>query len=675
MFTIADLNKRDQERFKFVEERIQALQTIRQQPHYGVYLETLWADADKDYIPHRLKSKSKKVLVQDEDKGWRGTANYVNLSDSNWQSDISQVNPFIKISTALAILVDQNPSGVFTAASKQYQATSELMKQLYQRSWEYAKSKEQLKLFVFNLAKYGWACARTYPKRVVRDVSVLTEYNAEDPSKSVYEEKEVVEYNDIFRENLDPRNVWIDDMARPNNTMSIRDWCWRKVYTIEMAEQEFGKSKLWKKVQPGGVTTETINLRGKKTPDKVMQEKDLLEVKFYESVEKDLFMVIANGIPVVISPLPVSDAKGNKKLSLWQAYWQLRHAESIYGIGIYEAIRYDQAMLDRVRNMTADQLVLSIYKMFFYQGTQKLTETGDMTITPGRGRQVLDPKNINWLDVPGPGKDAYTGLAMFKKDLDDASGITPPIAGEVTGKTAFEIAQAKESALKRLKLPLDNILDALNHEGYITVSLIQLLYSIPETFKIADFDLMNAYLQEIQGDPELYERDEEDQFFAKVYREFPLNLDTDEEGNLTETKDTRFFRVKPSGLPWEGIINIKAQSLLTPSKEIDKALELEMYNLLIPLLMQPPEIYAKVAKGITKLYDKDPKEILPDMWLQDNIPMGVNQPLIVPADQAGVPMPMSGGAPRMVSSVQGPQNPRSLAGKISARATKLNRLL
>ena len=100
--------------------------------------------------------------------------------------------------------------------------------------------------------------------------------------------------------------------------------------------------------------------------------------------------------------------------------------------------------------MTIDQLTLSIYKMFFYQGTQSITETGDIKITPGAGKQVLDPKNINWLEIPGPGSEAWKGLEIFKKDMDEASGITDPLLGIITGKTAFEIAQAKESALKAL---------------------------------------------------------------------------------------------------------------------------------------------------------------------------------------------------------------------------------
>lgn len=716
-FSVALLSDADKKLFEFVELRIPQLQKSRKN-HYGTDLDQIYTEADRDYIPHRLGTKTKKVIATDETKGWRSSK--VTLGEANWQADLSQSNPYIKIQTALSIMVEQNPSGVFTPTTRKYEATSALIKQLYSRSWDYAKSKAQLILFVFNLAKYGWATARTYPLRITRKVKVMTSYDQENPEKSTYEEKEVVEYNDIFRENLDVRNVWMDDMAKPNNAHSVKDWAFRKIYDMDVATDEFGKYPFWKYVQKGGVLSETINnsnAASNSYSGQVSADKDTsnsVEIYFYENRIKDLFMVIANGVPVCIEPLPISDAKGLKKLSLWQTYWNLRHGESPYGIGIYESIRYDQAFLDRIRNMTIDQLTLSIYKMFFYQGTQSLTDTGDIKIQPGVGRQVLDPKNITWLDVPGPGKDAYLGIDMFRKDVDEASGITDPLLGQITGKTAFETAQAKEAALKRLKNPLNNILEALNDEGYITVALMQLLYSIPETYEISDPYLIEAYLKETGSDPDLYERssgvddmgEPKDIFTAKVYPEFPLNLDKDEKGNLIETNDTQFFRTKPGRLSWEGMINIKSQSLLSSSKQVEKALQTEMYNLLIPLLQsiaqermmkiqanQDPSLdnltNGKTAKEIIKLYDKDPKDILPDDWFTEQQPKpslflnaGTNEPgaaQLPPgpggvAASQGAPQPGQQQAPQaqtMVPSTTPPQNPTSLLGRIGAAATNM----
>ena len=661
-FDLSKLSTKEREDFEFVQKRILALQEFRKQTIYGANIEEIWADADRDYAPHRLAAKGKKIIVTDEDKGWRGN-NILTIGSSDWQSDIANANPFIKIQTALALLVDQNPTGVFTPAGKKYQATTELHRQLYQHSWEIAKSIQQLKLFVFNLGKYGWAIARTSPK-------------------------DSDEFRGIFRENLDPWNAWIDDMARPNNQFSVNDWAWRKVYEIDAFKDEFPKDKYpnVKFVKPGGVTTEKI--LGVKTLDKKFKQKKLVEVYFYENKLKDLFEVIAGDVPIINEKLPIRKKtfiNGKnvevKRLSMWQAYWNLRHAECPYGIGIYEAIRYDNASLNRFKNMTLDQLALSIYKMFFYQGTQALTESGDIRITPGAGKQVLDPKNINWLDVPGPGVESWKGLELLQKNIDDDSGITETLMGSITGKTAFEIAQAKEGALKRLKLPLDNISEALETEAYLTINLIQLLYTIPETYAISDPVLIDNYLNEIKSDPDLYERDEQGNFTAKIYPEFPLNLENDEKGNLVQTNSTDFFRVKPKYVDWEGVINIKGQSILTPSKQVDKALELEMWNMLIPLMAQPPEIYLKAAKSIVKLYDKDPRDVLPDAWLQSDKPQQPQeeQPLVVPQEQAmgsisGSPMmPSEAGrsAERLTTKTQVPSNkPTNPASQIISKSVQ-----
>ena len=671
VFTDAVLDETERGLYKFVKERLSDLQESREGKQFGTDIEKVWADADKDYVPHRLGTagSSRRMLVQDEDKGWR--SQLTTISGRSWQSDVSYPNPYIKIQTALSILIDQNPSGVFTPGAKRFENTTELIRQLYQRSWEVAKSKQQLKLFVFNLAKYGWAIARTYPKKISRNVKVLLEYNEEDPSKSIYEDKEIIEYNDLFRENLDPWNAWIDDMAKPNNPWSIRDWAWRKVYAFDAAAEEFGKFPNWKYVKPkkiGDVTGKRGEIR------KTYQEREMAEIFFYENKMKDLFMVIVNDVPVVIVPLPIEDAQGNKKLSCWQAYWTLRHAESPYGIGIYEVIRYDQGIFDRFRNMSIDQLTLAIYKMWFYQGTQNVTDTAEISITPGRGKQVINPKDINWLEVPGPGKEAVEWIQMLKNDLQESSGITDTLVGEVTGKTAFEVAQAKESALKRLKTPLDNVLDALQQDGYITVSLMQLIYSIPEVHKIVDEDLINRYLQETQSDPELFKSGEQG-FEALTFPEFPLNLEEDERGNLIETEQTRFLRIKPRFLQWEGIVNIKPQSILTPSKQVDKALELEMWNILIPLLQLPPELVVKPAKAIVKLYDKDPKDILPDFWLQPPLPPE-EQPLVVPQEGMGQPQgqpPVQAGAPRVTSEATMPEQPRGFASNVVSKVAGLFR--
>ena len=109
------LSKEDLKDYDFVRSRIDELQKTRKNV-FGLDLEKLWDEADKAYIPHRLKSRGKRVIATDEDQGWRGTL--VELGKTGaWQADFSQPNAFIKMQIASAILIDRNPQAVFNAGA------------------------------------------------------------------------------------------------------------------------------------------------------------------------------------------------------------------------------------------------------------------------------------------------------------------------------------------------------------------------------------------------------------------------------------------------------------------------------------------------------------------------------------------------------------------------------
>jgi hypothetical protein len=55
-------------------------------------------------------------------------------------------------------------------------------------------------------------------------------------------------------------------------------------------------------------------------------------------------------------------------------------------------------------------------------------------------------------------------------------------------------------------------------------------------------------------------------------------------------------------------------------------MDLDMSNLLIPLLAGDPAVMLKPAKQILKIYGKDPEDWLPDAWLQPQPQPAVAQP-------------------------------------------------
>jgi len=581
----------------------------------GADIEQIWRQADYDYIPHHIDGKKKKTLVsRDDNLGIAGR--FVELGSDNWQSDIASVNPYIKITTAMSILVARNPSVDLSPTSKKYENRTLLQKELYKKSWEQAKSLQQLKLFIFNLSKYGWAASRTYPYHLKNKVKLMTGFDPDNLyfGKKEYETKEVDEYNGIFRENLNPFMVYIDDKTKPNNHMSTRDWCFAKWIPFNMLEKEFGKSPNWKFIREG--TSADLDPVNPKSTKKYVS-KNMKLAYFYENLDDDVFSVIVDGIPLVEIPLQIADMDGRKYLSLTHTYWTPRHGESPMGIGINEAIRGEKNLFDKMRNMTIDQIILSIYKMFLYSGTDQLDGEGIIKIRPGIGKQVAEPKNVTWLEAPGPGKDSYNGVDMMQNAIDEASAVTKPLTGQEIGKTAYEAAQASEFSLRRLGTPLGNITDALEQDAQITMVINRMIYSVPEIVKITNSDLIRAYYEEIKGDTDLYGRDEQGNFEAKIYPEVQFNLDTDNEGRLIESEDQKFFRVHPKGLDWKGTITVKGQSILVETKVLQKSQTLELFNILVPLFAQPKELVLKSIKQICKKYDVDWKDWVPDEWIME----------------------------------------------------------
>lgn len=604
----------DKAAFDMFEERRDYLKEHRK----GTGIESIWKAADIAYIPHKInKTASKKTLVSDDELGWRSSLVNLNVEDE-WQEDSVPPNPYIKIQTAVGIIVDRNPTAVLAPGKKKYEKNNLLIKNLYESSWDIASSRTALlKPFVFNQAKYGIGVGRTYPLNITRPVRDLKKYNPANPKKNVYEESDHTYYDDIFRESLSPWNVWFDDAAIVGNPYSCNDAIYFKDYSWLKFTHQFGHLKNFKFIKPTlRIVDDDNNISDfdKGTGDS-KGAKYVTRIWFWENLDMDTFYVQTDeGVVLVNEPMPQSPK--NKKLSVYSAPWTLRDDKSLYGIGVYESMRNDHKLYTKVRNMTMDQLVLSIYREFFYSGTENLEGDGQMKTRPGKGRQVSDAKNIKWNEIPGPGIEAWDAQDRLMARIDDVTGISKSLQGEVTGSTAFEISQARESALKRMKTPLEHVTDALTVDAYISIGIIEDMYSAPKIRFIAN----DKYIEPFELD--LYEREDGEQLtegrdFESEMREVPLNLERSEEtGEIKKSDKLSFFKLREDDFPWEGVIKIKGQSIIANSELLERTTTIEMANLVIPLFATPREISEKPAREIIKAYNKEPEDWLPEAWLQ-----------------------------------------------------------
>lgn len=595
---------------EFLDERIKQLKQARKNV-FGQDIDKLMEKADKDcQVTEEITiGTGKKVLAENEELGLRGVSSFVDLGIENWQSHIASNDPYVKLLIALSILFDNDPKAELSPAGKKYVAITEVTKQLFENSWRVSHSREILKKFIFDLGKYGYAIGRTRLNSESRMISEIVEY---DPKthKVKEEERELNNFIEVVRERLDPHRTWIDDKAKANERNTINDWAWEKDYSYDDLEAEFGDNEMFKFVQIGGGDAKDETLS--EESDKKLESKTYV-VQFYENRKKDRFItrVKTGGHWLIFdnTPLPYD----HKELSCWTTIWNLRHPDTIYGVSPIELMRGDKKLKNKVKNMTIDQLVLSIYKMGFYEKTATAFKgQTKLQIKPGHLEEGV--ANVNWLDIPGPGQDAKFGIQYLQDEIDNETGITPQLGGEVLGKTAYEIGQAKESALKRLKLPLDNISYALEIEAELSIPLMWQAYTTPLVEHLVNKQDIDDFLKEVNNDPKFYFWDEDKQFFAKRYREFELAVE-EKGGIYTFSGDKKFFYTMPQFQRWKGVVKIRATSLLSTWKELEKQQKREMTKTVIELLQLGQAIGLKPLKQLLLAFNENPNDWIPDNWL------------------------------------------------------------
>lgn len=605
---------------QYLEKRIEVLKSSRKSIMGKFDFDQLMDDADREYVPHSLREKPRSTVYLDADEttGLRG-ARVVKLgaqSPDAWRSDISEPTLFVKVNTALSILMQQNPEATFKAVLDKYKPTTSLAKSIWKRSWNLANSKEQMQSFIHNLAKYGWAPGRTYPRVVKRPKEVLTELDIDNPENNKYEKRTIVDFNDIYREALDPHRTWIDDMANMTDPWSLDDWYFEKDYSKDTFDLEFSNYNHHREVKAGAPVRDEKN-SSDDLNDETKTRDDIITIGFYEKRTADLYSIYIPGQKIVMYNGPLPNDEG--MLSYWDAQWTMRDPRTRIGIGLYEILKNDKVIYDRFDNMTMDQLVMAVYKMLFYSGPNAPGD-GTIRIEPGVAKQKLPGTTIDVIDVPF-NPEAWNGLEWRKKRIDENTGITPTLEGEVTGKTLGEVLHAKDSALKRLNIPLANIAGAIEKEAYLTLSWANQIYSLPEVMEFSELKQLQEFMEETGLQPEMSTFNPDGSVQSDFPRSLDLSLEEDREGELIESPDERFFTIgkdiEKKAIKWKGRITVKALSMVAPSQELERQRKLELYNLVTPIVQA---ITQAMSQGMFQMAVDMARPVIQILEIQDEKP-------------------------------------------------------
>ena len=280
--------------------------------------------------------------------------------------------------------------------------------------------------------------------------------------------------------------------------------------------------------------------------------------------------------------------------------------------------------------------------MLWFSGAGGQTTDGTLVISPGKIQQKVPGTTIDQTDIKYDQR-GWEAVKQIQENIDEITGITPTLQGETTAKTLGQSLQDKEGALKKLSIPLKNIAQMLEDEAFISLSWMKQIYSIPEIKKFANEEEIQAYVDETgrlaqnvipNYQKGLGENGQPTEFQADFYPQLEMALE-DREGVLVESKENRFFNVGTdiplSALDWDGMIEVKMDSMLSPTPELERQRKLELFNLLQPVIAQiamaiKTDVDVAIALGKPAIQILEIQNEKPKLWLPDELILAMENP-------------------------------------------------
>lgn len=589
-----------------------------------------------------------------------------------WMADNSHCLTMAKIDTALSTLIAKNPEVEISARNTKWEQKVKVLEGLYNISWDKGNGRQQLIKFVTNMAKYGTAVAREYHRYQKDTREEVIEYNPDGVNKT--EKVEVTLHDEAYFEVLPIRDCYFDNRAKPYDEDSLRDWYWEMEYDYSTFQKLFANYPNAKFVQ-GGVKDKMDNAE-KDLPNKKVS------VRFYENKENNEF-IVTDGLVLIHKGTLL-----NGQLSCVIGMWKMRNDFSIYGVGIAEMLENNQVMLDRIANMTMNQIVLSIGGAGFYGGRGTVSAS-DMILEP-KLKKLPDADKITFPKIPDPSPMTLQIIEFIMNQADEISGVTKALGGEQVGRTLGEAVLNKEAGLARLSLPLNNLQFALERHARLRIDTLQRIYSRPVRTDIikGDFDtvvdekLWSEYLNERQaqggetvGMIEKYPLDEATgALYKNNYKQERLPAEQGIDGQMQTTPKDRWLEVTPEEIRGEFDVRIRAMSTLPISHALDQARALETFNIVAQL---PYTDIHKAEKTLLKARRDNP-----DDWMLTDEQIAQTQQQAETGAQAVAAMGMeqeqgkgkkqtgssNGGSPKMIQPEK-LQN-QSASGGMSAQFLK-----
>ena len=505
---------------------------------------------------------------------------------------------FVKIMTAVAVLIQDNPQIIPKPFREVFRKLNLLIEHVYYENWRIARKKRVLWKYIYHLAKYGIAYWREYIKKTYRQEHREKLDKNGNPildknGNPVYEKVWVYDVNEEVAENIHPKHIVLDDSClgpndvnRPANDLFLHFYYTQKEFEALYPEDKYPNAKYVKEGQ--GWMVDIPAFEGEKTAN---QQKKI-QVITYENKYEDVREIWANGIPIEIIPLP------GHKLSVTGGKWS-EDKEDYDGIGIGQILELYQPIVDDILNASLERLRQIVRpNEDWFNGVELADESDDINYGAGNVRKF----NGNPSDVVYNSPPPLTAgeRAEIQALLDEIDEVTVPknLAGLDDAKTAFQAAQNREAALRRLSIPLGAIKDTLEDAANIALALYPIIYGEPEEVVVLKPDEDNEDYEEAVA---IYNKNPNDERVVKdidkktgqeiIYRrrfrtlELPLAIEMDEKGNSTGrvvySDEKEFWEMVPKHFNWRGRIEIVGESILPVSKTLEEEKKKEMVDFIL----------------------------------------------------------------------------------------------
>lgn len=578
------------------------------------------------FVYDRKRSMEDAEMRQKAQRTW-------NQSDEQWEAmrkvrgkDDWQSNHYVPltqaaIETAIAEVIGQIPRPYIEARGTEDVPKVAVMQKIDDYCWEVADGDSNMYDVTKSSFTRGTAVAQEYywqERRIIQEMDMKN-------GKPVFTEKEAIDYDDCYMENVKLEDFFVDEFARGfSGPYAARDCIRRYVMNIDDFKVMFS-GEIWDQfgnvkadyVRPGGDT----NYYEWYKPPTGMDMSKQVEVLWYWAVKpKDWLIIVANDVLIRKVPIPYR----HKKLPFVRSV-AIKRTDSFYGKGLSEVLESIQDETNTLRRMIIDRNHLDIDKMFFVSNRLGLSDE-DLIARPHGlipTDDVNQAKAVEYNDIP---RSVELSLKHLEDDATISTGINPRAQALPQAGTATEAAILKESTLKRLQLMIWLLkTEFLIPLERLRISNIIQFYSQPKLEEIVgasgtqEFQAEVSKLQE-QG---LVVAGNDGKMYKKSFRNIRLEnqqIQMDEKGkpSVVPASGTTFFEARPQYFVpvCKGGYDVKfrAGSNLQLSKPLQQTKDLELFDRLFRVAQIVPNSYDPVKLGdmVVRSYDKDPNSLKPD---------------------------------------------------------------